>query len=191
MLKNSVRLWVCDNIASLTPGIDENSKESWDPINQWLLELRFSGITTIFLHHENKIGGQRGTSAREDNLDVCVSLKRPPDYAADQGARFIVNFTKSRLPLEHLPLIADHEFQFSRMAGDTYEWIWCSAKKKGRETILRLIDEGIPQNDIATQCGVTKGRISQVKSEAIREGLMTKKGKLTQMGFTSIYGDEN
>ena len=26
MLKNSVRLWVCDNIASLTPGIDENSK---------------------------------------------------------------------------------------------------------------------------------------------------------------------
>ena len=66
-----------------------------------------------------------------------------------------------------------------------------NAKKKNRETILLLLDEGIPQNDIAAQCGVTKGRISQVKGEAIKDGHMTGKGKLTQQGFTFVHGDGN
>ncbi len=191
MLKNGIKLWVCDNIASLTPGIDENSKAEWDQVNQYVLKLRFSGISTILIHHEGKQGTQRGTSAREDNLDVCLSLRRPPDYTPDQGARFIIHFTKSRIPLEDLSLITDHEFQLTRMPGDIYEWTWTDAKKKSRDTILRLLDEGIAQKDIATQLGCVPSWVSQVKSEAIRDGYMTKAGKLTQKGFTFLYGDEN
>lgn len=191
MLKRGIKVWVCDNVASLTPGIDENSKSEWDPINQFLLRLRFSGITTILVHHEGKQGTQRGTSAREDNLDVCISLRKPSDYTADQGARFIVHFTKSRIPLEYLPLIADHEFQLIKTIGDTYEWTWANARKKDKKTILKFMDEGLPQNDIAVQCGVTKGRISQIKTEAIREGLLTKSGRLTQPGCSYIYDNEN
>ena len=56
MLDKGVKLWVADNIASLTPGIDENKKEYWDPINSWLLDLRFAGIATILLHHVGKSG---------------------------------------------------------------------------------------------------------------------------------------
>ncbi len=191
MLQHNIRLWVCDNVASFTGGIDENSKAEWDPINQWFLQLRFAGITTMLVHHEGKMGTQRGTSAREDNLDVCISLKKPPDYTADQGARFIVNFTKSRIPLDQLPLIANHEFQLSRMAGDVYGWIWSNARTKDRKTILCLIDEGIQQNDIAKQLDVTPSWVSKIKNRAIMEGSLTKSGKLTQKGFSLIYSDKS
>jgi len=64
LLKRKVKLLVLDNLASLASGLDENKKSDWDAVNTWLLELRFAGISTIMLHHVNKSGGQRGTSAR-------------------------------------------------------------------------------------------------------------------------------
>ena len=42
-----IKLWVIDNLASLAAGLDENKKRDWDPVNQFLLELRFAGISTI------------------------------------------------------------------------------------------------------------------------------------------------
>ena len=96
------KVFVIDNIASLTGGIDENCKKDWDPINQWLITLRFSGITSILLHHTNKDGGQRGTSAREDNIDLSIILKKPPNSGPENGADFIVSFSKSRVPYEYL-----------------------------------------------------------------------------------------
>lgn len=107
LLELGVKVWVIDNLASLTPGIDENSKKDWDPINNWLLDLRFAGITTILLHHTNKAGGQRGTSAREDNIDISIMLNQPPGYSAEDGASFIMNFTKSRVATDKLSKIAD------------------------------------------------------------------------------------
>ena len=106
-----IKFWVIDNLASLASGIDENVKKDWDPINQWLLELRFSGITTLMLHHTNKEGGQRGTSAREDNIDISIMLKNARDYTPEDGARFIVHFTKQRIPTKDLQLISDTEFK--------------------------------------------------------------------------------
>ena len=69
LMTKKVKLWVIDNLASLAGGLDENTKKDWDPVNSWLLELRFAGISTLMLHHETKEGKQRGTSAREDNID--------------------------------------------------------------------------------------------------------------------------
>jgi len=34
-----------------------------DPVNQWLLDMRFNGISTLMLHHTNKEGTQRGLLA--------------------------------------------------------------------------------------------------------------------------------
>ena len=48
------------------------------------------------MHHAGKGGAQRGTSRREDVLDTVISLKRPTDYTAEQGARFEIHFEKAR-----------------------------------------------------------------------------------------------
>jgi hypothetical protein len=137
MKDHAVKLWVIDNLASLSGGIDENSKEAWDPIGKYLVSLRFDGITTGIIHHDGKGGVQRGTSAREDHCDICISLKKPSDYRAEEGARFVVTFTKSRIPTEDLPLIADVEFRLMQTTGDVLEWTWKGAAVSLKNSILR------------------------------------------------------
>jgi putative DNA primase/helicase len=95
-LDMGIKLLVLDNLSCLVPVVDENSKEDWDPLNQWLLELRFKGVSVVFLHHTNKGGGQRGTSGREDSLDTSIFLLRPPGYSPEDRAFFFVTFTKNR-----------------------------------------------------------------------------------------------
>lgn len=89
-------LLILDNIASLTPGIKENSKEDWDPINQWLISLRHLGVSVLLIHHSGKGNAQRGTSGREDALDCVINLRRPGICGHEHGARFSVGFEKSR-----------------------------------------------------------------------------------------------
>lgn len=89
-----IQLLILDNLSSLAPGIDENSKLDFDPVNRWLLELRFSGVTIVLTHHTGKNGEQRGTSAHEDHTDMCylickTDLDKP-------GCIFDLKVTKDR-----------------------------------------------------------------------------------------------
>jgi len=92
----SIRLLIIDNISCLAPRISENSKIPWDDINQWLLELRAIGVAVILVHHTGKNGAQRGTSAREDNIDISIKLSRIDEDPDFRGATFGIGFTKSR-----------------------------------------------------------------------------------------------
>jgi DNA primase catalytic core len=181
--KKSIRLWAVDNIASLAPGIDENSKQEWDPINQWFLELRAAGVTTIFLHHANKDGGQRGTSGREDNIDISVLLERPKNYTPDQGARFVAKFEKARIKHSDLHLIGDTEFSIETAEDGSYVWTFGSVKKQTKGEVLRMLDEGMAANAIASSLKISDARVSQIRGEALKGGLITETGKFTQSGI--------
>jgi hypothetical protein len=66
-----------DNISALTHGIDEQSSTEFGPVKEWFKRLRLMGYTVVFLHHAGKEGRQRGTSGREDNLDLSIQLEGP------------------------------------------------------------------------------------------------------------------
>jgi len=183
LLANDIKLWVADNIASLAPGTDENSKQEWDPVNQWFLELRFAGITTIFLHHANKDGGQRGTSGREDNIDISILLDKPKTYVPEDGARFVVKFQKARIEQKYLSLITDTEFSLETDEKDNYLWTYGMVKKQHKTQVLTMLDEGMKARDVAMELGINESRVSQIKSEAIKDGLITEKGKITPSGL--------
>jgi len=191
LMTRKVRAWVIDNISSLASGLDENSKRDWDPINQWLLELRFAGITSILLHHTGKQGTQRGTSAREDNADCSILLKKPHDYLVEQGCRFIVNFDKARVSQKHIHLIGDTEFQLIEKPEGSI-WTFGNVRREKSREILRMIDDGSTYEVICDALGITKGYVSQVKSKAVKDGYLTKQGKLTQTGvvWCQNYDDE-
>ena len=184
----SLKVIVLDNISSLCPGIEENSKLDWDPINQWLLDLRFNGISVILLHHVNKEGGQRGTSAREDNLDISIHLIQPADYVPEDGARFIVKFSKARIRTADLPLITDTEFHLKEKAGRV-EWTFAGTKKKNKVEILRLLSEGVSQTDITDLLGVSKGQVSKTRAWLIGEDYLTKSGSITVKGESFLHGE--
>jgi putative DNA primase/helicase len=189
LMTRGIKLWVIDNLASLASGLDENSKKDWDPINSWLLDLRFAGIATVMLHHENKEGGQRGTSAREDNIDISISLKRPHDYTPDDGARFIVHFTKARVSTKDLSLVGDIEFKLIEDKSGIYKWTWTNVKGERKREILKMIDEGLDTKTICEALGVTRQYVSKVKVQTTEEGYL-KNGKLTQSGFWFISEGE-
>lgn len=186
LVSKGIKLWVVDNVASLATGIDENSKQDWDPINQWLLELRFAGISTILLHHLGKGGDQRGTSAREDNIDMSIILKRPPGYAPEQGAKFNVSFSKARVPVESLELMADTQFQLTVDEDGRLTWTWGNPEKKAKTEILKRVHEGMINKEIAETLDIDKSYVSRVKKKAIQDSILTAKGKLTKTGLSAI-----
>lgn len=167
LLKLNIKLFIIDNIASLAPGIDENKKDAWDVVNQWLIELRFAGVTTLLLHHTGKDGkDQRGTSAREDNVDLSILLKRPPDYSPENGADFIVSFSKSRVPFEALKLMQDYRFTLTQDDGGHAIWTFGSVKAERKKEVKRMLDEGHSYDEIVATLGITKGYISRIKNES-------------------------
>lgn len=189
LISKGVKVWVIDNIASLTPGAKENDKDAWDPINVWLMELRFNGITTIFIHHAGKSGQQRGTSARVDNIDIQINLYRPSSYLAEEGCRFICHFEKSRIPQKHLKLIADTEFKLIENENGQYTWAYSNAQTESRKQALRLLSEGETSRDIAARLEISKTTIARWKKEAINKGLMIENGTLTPDGMTYVFGE--
>jgi len=181
LVGEKIELVVLDNIASLTPGFDENSKQDWDPVNQYLLDLRRSGITVIFVHHSGKNGTSRGTSGREDNLDIVIELRKPLNYTSEDGCRFIKHFSKYRLPQSDLALIRDTDFRLIP-EGDHYTWIWEDVKKEAKRECLRLLAKGIDQKTICAILQVTKGTVSKMKTAFIRKGYLSDKGQLLPPG---------
>jgi putative DNA primase/helicase len=186
LLARGIKFWVLDNLASLAGGIDENSSRDWSPINSWLLDLRFAGITTALLHHTGKSGDQRGTSAREDNLDCSLTLRQPPDYVPEDGARFIVSFKKARVSTSDLALISDTQFHLCEDRDGCLVWAWGNVKKEMRAEVLRAFDEGMKGKEIAEALGISKGWVSKIKAQAIKDCYLTPKGKLTQSGFLTV-----
>lgn len=89
-------LIIIDNLSSLNRSGRENEAESWKTIAPWFFELRSLGKSIILVHHSNKSGGQRGTSAKEDPMDTVIALRRPEGLDDTEGAVFEVEFEKKR-----------------------------------------------------------------------------------------------
>ena len=93
--KHQAKLIILDNLSTLWRG-DENEAQAWGPVQDWLIGVRSKGRSVLIVHHAGKSGGQRGTSRREDALDVVLALRRPESCGIGTAASFNVAFEKSR-----------------------------------------------------------------------------------------------
>lgn len=151
-LVDDAELIVVDSIATLGRSGRENEAESWQPVAAWALEQRAAGRAVLFIHHAGKGGQQRGTSAREDILDVVISLKRPADYHEREGARFVLSYDKARALKG-----ADVEPVDVRLeSGPDGRRCWtCKPAEVGRiEQVRELLELGLSQREIAAELGI-------------------------------------
>jgi len=181
----SFKLLILDNLASLVPGISENTKADWDVMNQWLISLRALGVAVIFLHHTTKKGDQRGTSARLDNIDISINLERPKGFDASQGAMFEVKFQKNRN-------LAGHEaqpFLFQIVNDeDSGEFFWevGQVRKTLAPFIIEMIGCGVKQSEIAKLLKCSGANVTNIKKRAIDRGYLDDNGKLTENGIKTF-----
>jgi len=162
----AIRLVILDNISCLFSGLCESSKDDWEAITPWLLALRRRGVAVVLVHHAGKGGDQRGTSGREDILDTVIRLDKVQGVP-DDGARFVVRFTKCRgaygVPVE--PFEASLDFKNQEL------WAWKPIEDSTYERMLNFAREGVDSvTDMSEELGVSKGLISRLKKKAQEAG---------------------
>jgi putative DNA primase/helicase len=157
-----VELLILDNLSSLTAVIRDNDAESWTPIQEWLLRLRRRGISVLIVHHAGKGGEQRGTSRREDVLDTSISLRRPSDYVASEGARFEVHIEKGRgiVGGAAKPFEARLEVRDGRAI-----WTMREIEDANLARVRALLDDGLSIRDIADETGIKKSTVGNLKKK--------------------------
>lgn len=168
LIESDTALIVVDNLSAWMRGHKaENDSESWIPMSEWVLSLRRRGLAVLLVHHAGKNGEQRGTSKREDLLDVVIKLSRPKDYESTQGARFLVEFTKAR----HLQGddAQSLELQLSEKPDGSARWDWQTAEGSTFEKVVQLACEGLTQAEIARELELNRSTVNR----HFRKGLTT------------------
>lgn len=181
-----LKVLILDNISSLASGVDENSKEAWDTINQWLISIRSLGVAVVFMHHGGKGGQQRGTSGREDALDVVIKLSRPSEFRVGVDAlRVKVSYDKFRgAPDKGM---APFELCFTEHTTNPGFLTWEAGKvthndNRDKNIMASLIKGKESQKEIAGSFDVSQATITLIKKRAITLGYLNKKGEPTPKG---------
>lgn len=171
MIEPDTALVIVDNLSSWARTGRENEAESWHPVASWILALRRRGIAVLLVHHAGKGGQQRGTSKKEDLLDVVIGLSRPKDYDPQQGAAFVCEFTKARnLSGEDA---ASLEIE---LGGDDERarWKWSTVEASTYERVVLLANEGLRPAEIAGELDINKSTVSRHMKRARADGHITK-----------------
>lgn len=170
-ISEGVDLVVLDNLSTLCRAGKENESESWIPVQEWILSLRRRNIAVLLVHHAGKGGAQRGTSKREDVLDTVLSLRRPDDYQATDGARFEVHYEKAR------GLFGDDAKPFEaklEVRNGVASWTLRDLDDCITQRVAALLAEGLKQREIAAELGVGVATVNRHKKKAEEQGLLAK-----------------
>ena len=175
IINKEFRFVVIDSLASFTPGTNENIKAAYDPINQWLLSLRHAGVTIFLVHHLDNGGEQRSTSARENNVDNIIYIKKPVKYGAQYGCKFELSFDKFRGKVESdsRDLVKTRQFCYKQNAQGQYIWDYTSSLLDNSLDVLKdLVEVGLTLTQIAQRYGISRPTVTRMKQMFIDQGYL-------------------
>jgi KaiC/GvpD/RAD55 family RecA-like ATPase len=166
IINKGIQFVVIDSLALLAPGINENSKAEFDPIDQWLLSLRHAGVTIFLVDHLGKGGEQRGTSSRKDSLDNIIYIKKPKGYGAQYGCKFDLSFDKfrGRIETESRDLVKNRQFWYKQNVQGQYIWNYTSSLLDNSLDVLKdLVDVDLTLTQIAQRYGISQPTVTRMK----------------------------
>ena len=159
-LVDSGDVLILDNLTALSPSSDEDETADWAEIQEWLIDLSFQGVSTIFVHHAGKSGEQRGTSKREDLLDFVLSLKLPSDYMREEGMRAEIYITKMR----GRSILPEYAAPFEvKLEEDC--WTTRPLLKVMRDRAIDMLSSGMHPRDIAQDTGLSRYQVYRLQKE--------------------------
>lgn len=172
IIEQGYRVVIMDNLSSLASGIDENKGMDYEPLANWLLDLRRRKITVIVIHHAGRNGLMRGHSKREDACSWIIEL-RDARQETDPGAKFVSHFAKpSRNTGDPLPDLLWH-FTTDKVSGITDIRCELSINSEYDQFIQHVCEGVTTQADIAEMMGKHRGCISKWAAKALSEGRLS------------------
>lgn len=160
---------IIDNLSTLTCQ-PENEAQAWLPMQKWVLAQRRANKTLILIHHTGKSGAQRGSSKREDILDIVINLKRPKDYTPEQGARFELHFEKTRgiSGKQVRPM----DIRIEEKEGILH-WIHKELESAVLEQIKELTALGLKDSDIWNELEISRATYFRYKKKLVEPQMNT------------------
>jgi putative DNA primase/helicase len=126
--------------------------------------LRRIKTAVLIVHHANKRGGQRGTSRREDLVDLLMAIRRPADYRSSEGARFELHFEKTRQL--YGAAIDPIEARLAIRIDGLAQWSWTKAEAHEVDRVAALLRQGLNPNQIASELGISKSKAYRLRDQA-------------------------
>jgi hypothetical protein len=171
-----------DSIATLATPLTGDGKsrsptdeETWLALQPWAMNLRRRGKTVLFVHHDGKSGEQRGTTRKEDVLDLVLQLKRPKDYEPEQGARFELHFRKNRGLFG--PAVEAFEVRLETDTDGRALWTQARLDDIRLARAAQLFRDGATAKVVATELGIGLATAYRLRTRAEEQGLYTPKAK--------------
>jgi hypothetical protein len=163
-LLEGTELLILDNLSALCRSGKENEGEGWLPMQEWALRLRQRGVSVLFKHHAGKSGAQRGTSRREDVLDLVIVLRHPSDYSQHEGLRCEVHFEKCRSLLGE----SARPFEIHLETDPTGVLVWTTRTVEDAIGVraAELFADGLTVRDVAEELGISKSKAHRLKTRS-------------------------
>jgi putative DNA primase/helicase len=144
----------------------ENEGEGWLPVQEWALRLRQRGIAVLFVHHAGKGGAQRGTSRREDVLDLVIALRRPTDYSPTEGLRCELHYEKCRSLIGEAAKPFEVKLQADSIG--TPAWTVRPVENALLSRASELFKDGVSVRDAAEELGVSRSTAQRLRKKLQR-----------------------
>ncbi len=193
--KHRPKLVIIDSITGCSRGsaFDENKKEFASPI-YWLANNNgrlFPACTILLIHHANKTGGFRGSTAIRDAVDEVWGLRRPDRRQVEQtghNAR-LITVEKSRAGRDGSKLLMKLENDLTFSIADYVEVDTDSASPASIvDRVLQRVRAAYPRSvsrsDLAADplCGGSVAGIRKATQRLVSRGLIRVTGESPSRG---------
>ena len=186
--KHRPKLVIIDSITGCSRGsaFDENKKEFAGPI-YWLSNNNgrlFPGCTILLVHHANKTGGFRGSTAIRDAVDEVWSLRRPDKGLQERvGANArLITVEKSRAGRDGSRLLMKLEADLTFSLADYVELDGDSASPASvvdrvLQRLRSVYPRALTRSDLASDplCGGSVAAIRKALQRLVSRGLVVPK----------------
>jgi hypothetical protein len=188
--KHRPKLVIIDSITGCSRGsaFDENKKEFASPI-YWLANNNgrtFPACTILLIHHANKTGGFRGSTAIRDAVDEVWGLRRPtPQQVAQTGSNArLITVEKSRAGRDGSKLLMKLESDLTFSLADYVEMDTDSAGPASivdrvLQRVRAVYPRSVSRSDLAADplCGGSVSGIKKATQRLVSRGLIWVSGE--------------
>lgn len=157
---------ILDNVSASTSGVDPNLAESYEPIQDFAMQRRHAGKSTVLIQHfgKDKSRGPRGSSRQEDYVDVSLALEKTINAAGNAAIKVTCRKMRNHPESAFVPI----EIELGNFDGDfsmEYRPLVEAKKDEAAEEYGQLEQAGLivrgTQKKLAKKHGLSKYQVSR------------------------------